>query len=363
MVAEDHRKPAEAEIDRSGRDSGAWAAICRSQAVIEFDLSGKVLWANPLFLDAVGYRLDEIVGQHHRIFCYSDFSQSPAYSDFWAKLSRGDFDAGEYKRRRKDGRELWLQATYNPVLAPDGRPQSVLKIASDITAAKRQLADYEGKVRAIDTSQAVIEFGLDGAILAANANFLDIFGYRAADLVGQHHRILCDNQLVNSSDYRDFWMRLGRGEYDSGRYLRRARDGSPVWIQATYNPIFDADGRPWKIVKFASNISHAVQLEQQIEARLAESLAFRADLEARGGDIQAMIAEVSQIVASINDIAAQTNLLALNATIEAARAGEAGRGFAVVASEVKKLASDTKVATEAATRMMRERISAASQQG
>ncbi|WP_052730532.1 methyl-accepting chemotaxis protein [Sphingomonas sp. SRS2] len=352
----------DADPRRSGNDSAAWTAICRSQAVIEFDLTGVVLWANPLFLDAMGYGLDEIVGQHHRIFCFADYSQTPAYAHFWTKLGRGEFDAGEYKRRRRDGREIWLQATYNPVLDADGRAERILKIASDITAAKTEQAEYEGKLRAIDTSQAVIEFALDGTILAANSNFLDIFGYRAADLVGQHHRMLCDNQLVQSVDYRDFWMRLGRGEYDSGRYLRRARDGSAVWIQATYNPILDANGRPWKIVKFASDISHAVRLEQEIHARLAESQAFRADLEARGGDIQAMIAEVSQIVASINDIAAQTNLLALNATIEAARAGEAGRGFAVVASEVKKLASDTKLATEAATRMMSERISAAARQ-
>ena len=363
MVAKEQIDAGDTQPRRSMEDRGAWVALCRSHGVIEFDLDGRVLWANPMFLDTMGYRLDEILGQHHRLFCFSDYSQSPAYAHFWAKLERGEYDSGEYRRQRRDGRDVWLQATYNPVLDADGRPKRILKIASDITAAKRRQAEYEGKIRAIDISQAVIEFGLDGTILAANANFLDIFGYRASDLVGQHHRMLCDSQLVASTDYRDFWMRLGRGEYDSGRYLRRARDGSAVWIQATYNPILDADGRPWKIVKFASDISHAVQLEQEIAARLAESLAFRADLEARGGDIQAMIAEVSQIVASINDIAAQTNLLALNATIEAARAGEAGRGFAVVASEVKKLASDTKVATEAATRMMRERIGSASRQG
>jgi len=360
MVPEEKTALEDVETRRYG---SAWTAMCRSQAVIELDLTGMVLWANQMFLDTMGYRLDEIVGQHHRLFCFADYSQTPAYEHFWAKLARGEYDAGQYKRRRRDGGDVWLQATYNPVLDANGHPERILKIASDITAAKRQQAEYEGKVRAIDKSQAVIEFRLDGTILAANMNFLEIFGYRAADLIGQHHRMLCDSQLVNSTDYRDFWIRLGRGEYDSGRYLRRARNGSAIWIQATYNPILDADGRPWKIVKFASDISRAVQLEQEIQASLAESQAFRTDLEARGGDIQAMISEVSQIVSSINDIAAQTNLLALNATIEAARAGEAGRGFAVVASEVKKLASDTRIATEAATRMMRERISATSQQG
>ena len=348
-----HQEP---ESALRGNDSGAWTAICRSQAVIEFDLTGIVLWANDRFLDVTGYRLDEIVGRHHRLFCFSDYCDTAEYARFWAKFSRGEFDAGEYRRRGKDGGELWLQATYNPVINSDGHPERVLKIASDTTAAKRQQAEYEGKVNAIDRSQAVIEFGLDGTILAANANFLEIFGYRSTELVGQHHRILCDNQLVASPAYRDLWIRLGRGEFDSGRYPRRARDGSLVWIQATYNPILDANGRPWKIVKFASDISHAVQLQHEIEARLTESQAFRSDLELRNDDIRAMIGEVSQIVASINHIAAQTNLLALNATIEAARAGEAGRGFAVVASEVKKLASDTKLATEAASRMIGERI-------
>jgi len=155
-----------------------------------------------------------------------------------------------------------------------------------------------------------------------------------------------------------FWERLGEGLFDSGRYARRARDGRTIWIQATYNPVFGADGKLCKIVKFASDISREMSLETELQQRLAEAQRFRADLEDRGKDFEAMMREVSQIVASINEIAAQTNLLALNATIEAARAGEAGRGFAVVASEVKKLASDTKSATESAALMMSTRIGA-----
>ena len=341
--------------DRRKLDSGVWAAICRSQAVIEFDLAGTILWANDAFLAVMGYRLDEIAGQHHRMFCSPEYVATPAYAQLWAKLATGAFDAGEYKRHGKGGREIWLQATYNPVLDAEGRPERILKIASDVTAAKRERAEYEEWAKAIDRSQAVIEFALDGAILSANDNFLKIFGYRAADLVGQHHRMLCDPQLVQSPAYRELWSRLSRGEVDSGRYLRRARDGKAVWIQASYNPVFDADGQPWKIVKFASNISHEVSLEQEVSSRLAESQAFRDDLQTRGDDVQTMLNEVAQIVSSISDIAAQTNLLALNATIEAARAGEAGRGFAVVASEVKKLASDTRLATEAAARMMEQR--------
>jgi methyl-accepting chemotaxis protein len=339
------------------RDNGAaWDAICRSQAVIEFDTTGQILWANQLFLDAMGYALDEIVGEHHRIFCFPEVVSSPEYAAFWHKLGQGEYDAGEYKRRTRWGREIWLQATYNPVFGADGRPEKVLKIASDISGARQQNAEVAAKLEAINRSQAVIEFGLDGTILDANQNFLDLFGYGEAMLVGQHHRILCDDALVRSEAYKAFWARLGRGEYDAGRYQRFTRTGQPVWIQATYNPVLDAAGRPRKIVKFASDISRQVRLEQEVEARLAEAHDFQDALEARGAEIDDMIAQVVRIVGTINDIAAQTNLLALNATIEAARAGEAGRGFAVVASEVKKLASDTKLATDAAARMMRDRI-------
>ncbi|WP_066968592.1 PAS domain S-box protein [Rhizorhabdus dicambivorans] len=340
----------------NGSDSAAWAALCRSQAVVEFDLSGVILWANDVFLRLMGYALDEIVGQHHRIFCGAEDARSPAYAAFWAKLGRGEFDAGEYKRFGKAGRELWLQASYNPVPDAEGRPQRVFKIASDISTAMRERADHVGKLAAIERSQAVIEFALDGTILAANENFQRIFGYGAADLIGQHHRMLCDDQLVRSPEYQSLWQRLGRGEFDAGRYLRRARDGSAVWIQASYNPVLDADGRPWKVVKFASDVTHQVRLEQEIESRLEESHAFRARIETRGNELRDLIGKVSTIVSSINGIAAQTNLLALNATIEAARAGEAGRGFAVVAQEVKKLASDTRAATEAAAKMMSERF-------
>ncbi|MBD3759513.1 PAS domain-containing methyl-accepting chemotaxis protein [Rhizorhabdus sp.] len=344
-------------VDKAS-DGRAWAAVCRSQAVIEFDLSGTIIWANDLFLNVMGYTLGDVVGYHHRIFCSENDVRAPAYALFWKKLGRGEFDAGEYKRFGRDGREVWLHATYNPVLDADGQAHRVLKIATDITQAKRERADDIGKLAAIDRSQAVVEFALDGTILAANRNFLRIFGYEEAALIGRHHRILCDEALVRTPEYQTHWQRLARGAFDAGRYARRARDGSRVWIQASYNPVLDADGRPWKVVKFASDVTHQVQLEQEVEARLAESNAFRDRLEARGQDLRDMIDKVSLIVASISEIANQTKLLALNATIEAARAGEAGRGFAVVASEVKKLASDTRNATQAATRMMSERIAA-----
>ncbi len=336
----------------SGRSDAAWQAICQSQAVIEFSIQGEILWANDRFLTMMGYTLDALVGQHHRIFCSPEQVESPDYAAFWRALSDGRFHTGQYGRRTRSGESVCLQATYAPVLNAQGRPERILKIASDVTQARRAQAEFEARSSALNRSQAVIELDLDGRVLDANDNFLAAFGYGRDELVGRHHRMLCDPQDAAAPAYHQFWRALARGEFASGRYRRRARDGGEVWIQATYNPIFDAEGRPCKVVKFASIITREVRLEQEAQARLAESERLQAQLQAGTERLQATMDELSDIVATIGDIAAQTNMLALNATIEAARAGDAGRGFAVVAGEVKKLAGDTRRATERAAAMM-----------
>ncbi len=331
------------------------SAMDRSQAVIEFALDGTVLHANENFLAAVGYMLPEIVGRHHRMFCRPDLAASPEYTAFWQRLGAGSFDAGVYKRVAKDGSDVWLQATYNPILDPDGKPLRIVKFAIDITGAKERNAEFEGKVTAIDRSQAVIEFDLDGTILRANRNFTAAFGYAGEELVGRHHRVLCDKALAASDDYAAFWRRLGKGEFDAGRYRRHGRDGREVWIQATYNPILDAEGKPRKVVKIATDVTRQVRLEREIQVRLAEGERLQHVLEAQRATLNGTLQALDAIVVTIRSIAAQTNLLALNATIEAARAGDAGRGFAVVAQEVKKLARDTRMATEKAAAMILSR--------
>ena len=327
-------------------------AMNRSQAVIEFALDGTVLTANDNFLATMGYTLDEVVGQHHRIFCDPDHVRSPEYAAFWQRLSQGDFNAGVYRRMAKDGHDIWLQATYNPILDPDGRPLKIVKFAMDITDTKERAAEHEGRKNAIDKSQAVVEFDLQGTILNANGNFLAAMGYRHDELVGRHHSSLCEPAEALSPGYADFWKRLGRGEFDAGRYRRVGHDGRDVWIQATYNPILDAEGRPRKVVKIASDISRQVALEREVQERLDEGRRLQADLQRGNDQLKATMEELAGIVTSISAIAAQTKLLALNATIEAARAGEAGRGFAVVAGEVKKLAGETRSATDRAAGMM-----------
>jgi methyl-accepting chemotaxis protein len=238
---------------------GKVQAIDRAQAVIEFDLDGTVISANENFLRIFGYRLDEVVGKHHRIFCDPDYAKTPEYAEFWRKLARGEYHAAEFKRLAKGGEAIWLQASYNPILDMDDKPFKVVKFATDVTAAKLQNAEFEGKVQAIDRAQAVIEFELDGTVITANENFLKIFGYRLDEVVGKHHRIFCDPGYAESTAYTEFWQKLGRGEYDADEFKRIGKDGTEIWLQASYNPIFDVDGRPRKIVKFAADITDEVQ--------------------------------------------------------------------------------------------------------
>ena len=237
------------------------AAISRSQAVIEFDLAGRILTANANFLGALGYTLDEIRGQHHSLFVTPDYRQSSEYRAFWDKLGRGEFDAGKYRRIAKGGREIWIQATYNPVLDAEGRAYKVVKFATDITAAEIAGHEQKSRVDAISRAQAVIEFKLDGTILAANENFLLTMGYGEAEVVGRHHSMFADPEFARSAEYRGMWERLNRGEFIADKFRRLGKGGKEVWILASYNPLFDLGGKPCKVIKYATDIT-AVEAER-----------------------------------------------------------------------------------------------------
>ncbi|MGC4089013.1 MAG: methyl-accepting chemotaxis protein [Polyangiaceae bacterium] len=249
---------------------GQVAAIGRSQAVIEFDLQGNILIANQNFLDALGYRLDEIQGKHHSLFVEPHYARSDAYRDFWSDLRQGRFASGEYKRLGKGGKEVWIRATYNPIFDRQGKPMKVVKYATDITAEKLKAADVAGQLAAIGKSQAVIEFDLDGTILGANQNFLSAMGYTLEEVQGRHHSLFVEPEYAASADYRAFWQRLRSGQFDSGVYKRRARGGKEIWIQASYNPILDANGVPFKVVKYATDVTaqkvQAADYSGQLEA-------------------------------------------------------------------------------------------------
>ncbi|MHC1658265.1 methyl-accepting chemotaxis protein [Stenotrophomonas riyadhensis] len=264
------------------------AALHRVQAVIEFALDGTILQANDNFLQAMGYRLEEIQGKHHSLFVDAEQARSAEYRDFWARLGRGEYDAGQYRRFGKGQREIWIQASYNPVLDRQGRPYKVVKFATDITAQKLQAADSAGQLAAIGKSQAVIEFGMDGRILSANENFLAVTGYSLDEVHGQHHSLFVEPGHRSSDEYRRFWEKLGRGEYDAGQYRRLGKGGREVWIQASYNPILDLNGKPFKVVKYATDITAQVHENQAMQRAVAQTREVVA--AAKQGDLTRRVA-------------------------------------------------------------------------
>jgi methyl-accepting chemotaxis protein len=248
--------------------AGKLAAIGRSQAVIEFSMDGKILDANENFQKMKGYSLSELKGQTHAMLVDPSHRQSHEYRAFWERLNRGESEVGEYLRVGKGGREIWIQATYNPIMDAKGKPMKVVQFATDITEAKIAALDSNGQLGAISRSQAVIEFSMDGKILTANENFCKTVGYTLGEIKGQHHSMFVDNAYRQTNDYRAFWERLNRGEADAGKYLRIGKGGAGIWIQATYNPILDHNGKPFKVVKFASDITAAELAAQEQDALL-----------------------------------------------------------------------------------------------
>jgi methyl-accepting chemotaxis protein len=351
-----------AERNAFANFEGQLGAIGKSMAVIEFSLDGRILSANENFLKTVGYAIEEIRGQHHSMFVEAADRSTFEYRAFWDKLGRGEFDAGQYRRVAKGGREIWIQASYNPILDASGRAFKVVKFATDITEQKNAAANSSGQLAAISKSMAVIEFGLDGRILTANENFLSGLGYSIEEIRGQHHSMFVAPEERSSFEYRAFWEKLARGEYDAGQYKRVAKGGREIWIQASYNPILDANGRPFKVVKFASDVTEqmnvAFRVKEIADIVASASTEMRATAEAmaeaaedttrRAGDVasaahlassnvQTVSAAGEELSASIAEIArqvSQSNTVTQRAVSEADRTSQAVQGLAEAAQKI-----------------------------
>jgi methyl-accepting chemotaxis protein len=327
---------------------GQVAAISKSQAVIEFQLDGTIIKANDNFLNALGYRLEEIQGKHHSMFVEESFRNSPAYREFWAKLNRGEFDAGEFKRIGKGGKEVWIQASYNPILDETGKPFKVVKYATDITATKLKNADYEGQLAAISKAQAVIEFDLDGIILTANENFLATLGYRLEEIKGKHHSLFVEPGYGTSAEYKQFWSDLRAGKFQTGEFKRFGKGGKSVWIQASYNPIFDLNNRPFKVVKYASDVTRQVKQREELQILLTKVATNSTALSNSAQDLTAtstqMSANAEETSAQANVVSAASEQVSKNVQTVATAAEEMTASIKEIA---KNAAESAKVATGA----------------
>jgi methyl-accepting chemotaxis protein len=257
---------------------GQIAAIHRSQAVLELEMDGKIIWANENYLKVFGYALEEIQGRSHSMFVDPAIVQSAEYRAMWEKLGRGEFEAGRQKRVHKNGKVVWLRASYNPICDAKGKPMKVVAYCADITETIRKSVDYEGQLKAVSKAQAVAEFRLDGTVMWANENFLKTVGYTKDEIRGQHHRMFVDPAYRESAEYRAFWDKLGRGEFDAGQYKRIGKGGREIWIQATYNPIPDMDDKPFKVVKYATDITEQKRQDEM-------NAAFKSALDNLGSNV------------------------------------------------------------------------------
>ncbi len=355
-------------------------AIQSNTATISFDTQGYIQDVNELFLSVVGYSKNEVVGKHHQMFCTSATTNAREYEIFWRDLASGRAFSGTFERINKSGQPVYLYANYFPVKNSAGIVTKIIKIACDVTKTQMALNDKNAILFALDRSLAVIEFTPQGEVITANENFQKTMGFPLHAIVGQHHRIFCDADFYRENP--DFWKKLASGEHFSGKFKRKDSQGSVVWLEATYNPIFDSAGKVTKVIKFASDITERVEiamraidlaaatseqtsqittnavsvLNEAIETshHIADEVKQASQI---GAQLNVQSKNINDIVTTIRSIAEQTNLLALNAAIEAARAGESGRGFSVVADEVRKLAADTAKATAEISKVVQNNTS------
>lgn len=341
-------------------------AINKSNAIIEFDPNGYIIDANEIFLNSVGYKINEIVGQHHSIFVSPEEKESMKYQEFWKTLNKGEYNEGIFKRYGFKGQEIWLRANYNPIMK-NGKLYRIIKCAQNVTNEQIEKANFIGQVEAINRSQAVIEFDLKGNILKANSNFYSAMGYSENEVIGKHHSMFLFTDDKSTKEYSNFWDNLAQGQVYSGLFKRKNKKGEIVWLQANYNPIFDLDNKLIKVVKYATDVTNTVKGTKILESSF-ESLSNAVQESERGAaEANSIVGEakerviltheqmlqlivtmkeltksaenIARITELIDSLSFQTNLLAINAKIEAAHTNS--KGFAVIANEVRQLSSQS----------------------
>ena len=365
-----------ADFLSAGRMAEDLQALSKSQAMIWFKPDGTVIDANDNFCAAVKYDLKEIVGKHHRLFCEDAIRNSPDYIDFWSDLGKGKPKSGQFRRLTKDGEDLWIEATYNPVFH-NGKVVRILKLASDITVTKIEALRDHNRLRAIDQSQAVIEFAPDGTVQSANDQFLKAMGYSVDEVAGKHHSMFCERSYVSSPEYQRFWERLRGGEFIADNFVRLGKGGRKVWIQAAYTPVFNSRGKVYAVIKVATDITARMEAVEKLSAgigRLADGdFSIRINepvdlaLEKTRKDFNEAASALDQVIMTIQNSA---ELLSSNANVihtvsediakgaerQAAAVEETAAALEEIrttvndasqrASEAKRLAAKTKEAAE-----------------
>ncbi len=312
-------------------------AIGKSQAVISFNMDGTIIEANENFLKPMGYTLQEVKGKHHRMFVEDSYGRSSAYTEFWARLNRGEFIVDEFKRLGKGGKEVWIQASYNPIFDLNGKPLKVVKFATDVTDQKLKNADYECQLAAIGKSNAVIEFNMDGTIITANDNFLTALGgYSINEVKGKHHRMFVETNYARSTEYADFWKKLNNGEFFVGTYTRIDKRGKEVFIQASYNPILDLNGQPYKVVKYALDMTEVIRA---IKGMAVGDLSMRCDTSVDNGGLTA---EINKALDNLNSVLGQINqgsdIVAKSSNLLQKKVEDMKRNTAEVATAIAQMA-------------------------
>lgn len=341
----------------SAANSAEALAIRRTQAVIEFDMTGQILAANETFLNVVGYAKSEVIGKHHAMFVEREHAESREYKDFWAELNRGEAVERQFLRIGKNGRRIWLQAVYTPILGRSGKPFKVIKFATDITDLKNKFAEFESTVTAIHRSQAVIEFDLTGIILDANDNFLNLLGYSLAEVKGKHHRMFVEENEARGEGYAKFWDKMRRGEFDEGQYLRFGKNGKQAWIQASYNPVFDSLGKPYRVIKFATDITaeklNEISLSKAVEETshvvqlsMNNNLMARVAVDSKSGKISDLCSGINNVLDTYSDVIRSIDEISTNLSIGSSRLSQGVTELAERTVEQASSLEETAATTE-----------------